>query len=103
MSPNDTDGEESTDLDWEAIGRDLLDLELRVRGERVHTELYDLAEQIQNGEEPDASDLQTAREHLDMALSLVEKHLGPTGGGAIVTEFDDGVDNRLCLCTEEAD
>jgi hypothetical protein len=102
MSMNDANGEESTDPDWEAIGRDLLDLDLRVRGERVHTELYDLAEQIQNGEEPDPSDLRTAREHLDMALSLVEKHLGPTGG-AFVTEFDDDFDNRLCLCTEQAD
>jgi hypothetical protein len=103
MSPNDTNGEESTDPDWGGIGRDLLGLELRVRSQQAHTELYDLAKQIQNGEEPNASDLRAAREHLDMALLLVEKHLGPTGGGSIVTEFDDGFDDRLCTCTGETD
>lgn len=102
MSPNDANGKENTDPDWEAIGRDLLDLERKVRDYHVHTELYDLAEQIQNGEEPDPADLRTAREHLGMALSLVKKHRRPTGGGAIDTEFDDSFDNQLCLCTEEA-
>jgi len=75
--------------DWEAVGRDLLYHELRIQGESVNAQLHDLSDKIKNGEELDRSELRSARESLDMALLILEKHLGPTGGGVIVTEFDN--------------
>ena len=100
MSDDDTDDQERIDgaPDWEATGRELLALKLRVQSDPAYTEVLEVAEQVGNGDDPDPQTLRSARENLDMTIRLLEEHVGPTNGSAIHTEFDDGFGNGACTC-----
>lgn len=72
MTWNDTNEKESSHSDWERIGQALLNRELRPHVEKGHTQLHELAEQIQTKQVPNADDLRAAWEHLDMVTRLVQ-------------------------------
>ena len=87
MSIDESHRQECSERDWEAVARNVLAPQIRDAQREISEQMHELADQIEDGE-IDTSTLKRTRTQLDMAILLVEENLGPTGGSAILTEFD---------------